>query len=131
MKVSKKNIQTWVKALRSGKYMQGQSKLQVNAGFCCLGVACKLFIPEKYQSFSEHSPGMLYGCVPSDQDHSPEWLDGINDDFEKKTGAQLTRLNDGIPVRSDTGTLENMELDFNEIADLLEAVYILEVLNEV
>lgn len=38
----------WLTALESGQYMQGNSVLHNTAGnsFCCLGVACDLFIPE-------------------------------------------------------------------------------------
>lgn len=38
----------WVKALRSGKYIQGKNKLQTNDGkFCCLGVLCDIHSKEK------------------------------------------------------------------------------------
>lgn len=35
----------WVAALRSGDYEQGRGYLH-RGGFCCLGVACDLFIKE-------------------------------------------------------------------------------------
>ncbi len=38
-----KRIKTlWIKALRSGKYKQGKSKLHHAGRFCCLGVLCDL-----------------------------------------------------------------------------------------
>lgn len=36
--------QKWVKALRSGKYLQGYGFLAKNDRFCCLGVLCELAV---------------------------------------------------------------------------------------
>ena len=33
--------EAWVKALRSGRYKQANSRLEYNGRFCCLGVLCK------------------------------------------------------------------------------------------
>ena len=38
------NAQAWIAALRSGEYTQGHGALSVNNKFCCLGVACDLYI---------------------------------------------------------------------------------------
>ena len=44
------NAQKWVDALRSGKYVQGQSCLRKTvegvSTFCCLGVACDVYAQE-------------------------------------------------------------------------------------
>jgi len=32
----------WIKALRSGKYEQGEERLKTGNSFCCLGVLCDL-----------------------------------------------------------------------------------------
>lgn len=40
------NTKKWVAALRSGEYKQTQGRLQENDCYCCLGVACDLFIKE-------------------------------------------------------------------------------------
>ena len=34
----------WIAALRSGAYEQGTEWLEKDGKFCCLGVACNLFI---------------------------------------------------------------------------------------
>lgn len=39
-----KNAKKWVEALRSGKYEQGKMALRHENRFCCLGVACEVFI---------------------------------------------------------------------------------------
>ena len=36
----------WIKALRSGEYIQGQAQLENNKKYCCLGVACKISDPQ-------------------------------------------------------------------------------------
>lgn len=36
----------WLQALESGEYKQGSGALVKDNCFCCLGVACELFIPE-------------------------------------------------------------------------------------
>lgn len=42
-----KNAKLWVKALRSGRFQQTKRRLAVvNEGYCCLGVACELYIAQ-------------------------------------------------------------------------------------
>jgi hypothetical protein len=115
MKINIKKLKTWVIALRSGNYQQTKATLQDETGYCCLGVACKLFIPEGKQKLTD--AGYLVGVMPDEQPYSPKWLQDINRDFGVKTGKNLSELND------------NEELSFNEIADVLEMVYILKVLD--
>lgn len=61
-------MKRWVKALRSGKYKQGQQRLKTLNGvpkFCCLGVLCDLYIKEKgrlnWVDQVEHSRGVCGG----------------------------------------------------------------------
>lgn len=121
---TKREIAKWCKALRSGKYSQTKFSLQNDKGFCCLGVACDVFISDKYKL--KTGGGYLSGCLPtkSEQPHAPEWLRYVNGSFGDKTGLKLYHLND-TGVRFDNA-LER--LTFDEIADCLEAVYIRGVL---
>jgi len=109
-----KNIKKWVKALDSGKYKQCKEKLQRRDTYCCLGVACKIFIPKNKQLTIDEN---LYGCLPSSQTNTPEWLRNINDEFESKTDRTLSALND----------FENFT--FSEIATVLELTYIHDILD--
>lgn len=109
--IDKAQFDKWIKALRSGEYKQTIQALQDKNGYCCLGVACKILI--KTPDMHEDS---LIGDFPYQQKHAPEWLKCINSNFEFKTGINLTDLND----------IEHFT--FDEIADLLEAVYIHQVL---
>lgn len=115
---TKAQIKKWVTALRSGKYKQSIGELQNHEGYCCLGVACDIFINQKSKLL--RSNGELCGTMPNSQPKAPKWLININDEFKHlqfKYGAHtyaflLTNLND---VEKFT---------FDEIADVLELVYI-------
>ena len=113
--ITKKQAQKWANALRSGKYDQTVGTLQDELGYCCLGVACKIFIPKtKLQVQS----GFLKGALPMDQKKAPKWLKIINDNFVHYLGHELSDLND------------NEGFNFDEIADLIELVYVHKALDE-
>lgn len=114
-KPTKKEITNWCNALRSGEYKQTRGALQDEDGFCCLGVLCKTQIPEDKLKF-RYSSSYLYGVVSSCQPNAKKWMKGIDTSFEELTSQDLIDLND------------NLNFTFDEIADLLEAVYIHEVL---
>lgn len=106
----------WVQALRSGKFKQGKNSLQdKNGGYCCLGVACKVIIPErklaKYTTCKNEK--CLVGVSPLSQP-SPKWLKLINDDVRLKTDGEtnLMKLNDSL------------DYSFDDIADVLELIYV-------
>lgn len=124
MKYSRIMVQKWIDALRSGEYTQTRRSLQDKKGHCCLGVACELFIPKSEQV--RGTTGFLKGGYPSDQKGvAPTWLNDELDysivrDFENFTGVELITLNDeGLGFGEDLPPLT-----FDEIADLLQAVYI-------
>lgn len=119
MKLDRKDLnqlKKWINALRSGKYKQGRYALQdSNNGYCCLGVACKILIPTKYQFRNDDD--CLLGTKPNQQ-NSPLWLRDIDSSFKDYTNRSLMILND------------HEEFNFNEISDLLQAVYIEKCLEE-
>ena len=109
--IPKKDFKIWIDALRSGKYKQTYGRLHDEKGFCCLGVACDLFIPRAYQQIRDGR--FLDGYTPKvGQKYAPTWLKKISKDFRRKTNKSLVVLNDG------------KELTFSEIADKLEEVYL-------
>lgn len=114
----KRQFNTWLKALRSGEYKQGQYVLQDSAGFCCLGVACKVVIPADQLMMEQDR---LHGVLPVHQLGAPSWLHKVNGHFASTAGMHLDSLNDG-------GTPRLPRFTFDEIADVLEAVYVLKVL---
>jgi hypothetical protein len=112
---TKKEAQKWANALRSGEHDQGRNTLEDESGnVCCLGLACKIFIPVKKQ---KTSVGILKGFYPKNQPYSPAWLRRIDKNMNKKLGFELSYLND------------RMDYTFDEIADLIELVYVHEALN--
>lgn len=125
MKPTKTEIETWVTTLRSGKFNQSTACLQNSAGYCCLGVACELFIAANKKVTK--SDGFLSGGYPISQPDSPKWLHYINNNFEQITGTALAHLNDlGIKFEE-----KHEKLSFDEIADLLELVYIHNAFGEI
>lgn len=108
--ITKQNALKWTAALRSGKYQQTKFKLQDQRGYCCLGVACDVFIPKN--KIEKYSNGMMIGLFTNNQPHCPDWLRGLNVDFNIKSGRSLSNLNDGL------------DFTFDEIADLIELVYV-------
>lgn len=109
--VPQKQMLRWIEALRSGKYTQRRGMLlDDHHSQCCLGVACTLagvaYIDILNVAFPDHSLEV------------PNWIKMINQDFNRITGEFLTDIND----REDS-------FSFDEISDLLQAVYIEKVLS--
>lgn len=133
--MTQKNLEKWVLALRSGKYNQTTGTLQSTEGFCCLGVACDIFIPEdKKDVFTSLGiKGIMKSVMPEDQPHAPKWLLRLIENFVRKTRVDLASLNDGvkfIALQTDVvGLPDGTKFTFDEIADLLELVYIHKALN--
>lgn len=48
--------QKWLKALRSGKYKQGNGKLRSKDNYCCLGVLCIVTGNTKNRDMSQQYP---------------------------------------------------------------------------
>lgn len=107
---NKKIIEKWSSELRSGKYSQTRNTMHNASGYCCLGVACDVFM-EKDKIHRVN--GFIYGGIPTKQPFAfiPDWLKGVNNDFGDKTNRKLSNLNDD-------------GYSFDEIADLLELVYV-------
>lgn len=59
----------WVRALRSGKFKQTSGALHDSTGYCCLGVACELFIPETAKQ-PKGSRTVSYGKPGEARSHS-------------------------------------------------------------
>lgn len=124
--MKKADIKKWTAALRSGEYSQTIGELNTSEGFCCLGVACKVFIPKSKLEYN--GDGFIGGGLPSCQKHAPEWLQNLSVNFYKLTDTRITDLND-LGMKHEDPMIDRVPFSFDEIADILEAVYIHEVLN--
>lgn len=126
MEPTKKDIQKWIDALRSGLYKQGRGHLQTKKGYCCLGVACDIFIPKERQI--RDAQWLLTGDTPYQQ-YAPYWLTTISANITSK-------VNPGVPnSHVATGDYiyvpewnDKYKYTFDEIADILQAIYIEKVL---
>lgn len=111
----------WVKALRSGEYMQTSGTLQ-KAGdksdsFCCLGVAFDMLAikdPDKYwwQGTVAHANKTTCGSTLSDLD-LPPWLKDWLDKTAKYDGRPMDH--ESICIRQNDAGLR-----FTDIADWIE-----------
>ena len=112
---TKKQAQKWADALRSGKYKQGRCQLQSEDGYCCLGVACDVFIKRKDMEFLY---GRIHGCLPHQQPNAPKWLKAIVGSYfyftceEEEYYCSLEDMND------------MSRCTFDMIADIIELEYV-------
>ena len=106
----------WVAALRSGEFEQVRGALDVDDGYCCLGVACKLF----QQHFgtltiaqASHNVRTYDGCKTTLPEPVRRWL-GLASDI----GAFL----DGnvSPVYRSLAELNDAGISFDMIATAIE-----------
>lgn len=108
-----KNALLWVEVLESGEYRQGRKRLKSEDRYCCLGVACELYMHVTGKSlkgtafYDEEGTQALVENLRVVRD----WLglrDGMGRFFLGGDSTLLTRLND-------TGTT------FKEIAALIRS----------
>jgi len=109
--INEKEFYKWLDALNSGEYKQTKGTLQNNNGFCCLGVACKVLVPQELQR--RDSCGHIMGGALDSQINSPRWLKQIETDAIEKTNIGLMSLNDCH------------DFSFEEIASVLYQIYVL------
>lgn len=122
MTPNKVNIQKWVDALRSGEYVQGRNSLLKDNTYCCLGVACEVYLRGNpggisfevdedgrghYDNYSGFLPPKVMEWLGVDDD-SPE----VTDQFANTSRRSAIYIND------------NLRWDFNQIADGLEGLYL-------
>jgi hypothetical protein len=99
-KLPKSFKQKWIKALRSGKFKQGNGCLHRDGRYCCLGVACAV-------SGMKHVPrGLIISRELPKYDDVPDIIRGSTTD--NSIVDQLVNMND----------FERK--DFNEIADYIQ-----------
>jgi len=126
----KKYADKWVKALRSGNYQQGKGALCKDNNFCCLGVLCDV-IKDDFDIKEISSPhGIRYSfedsesnfCIPIDlvpklglksTDPSVPTPETVHSNYYRNFDGKI-----GLSTLND-----NLEFDFNKIADLVEKHY--------
>lgn len=133
---NRENMQKWVDALRSGEFKQGKGHLRVNDTYCCLGVACELALRDGVELPVEIHAAQCNHAVDLKEKHSGGMYeyDGGSSVLPKQVSDWL-----GIGVahplaRDDDGELRGVAelndlhgMDFNRIADAIEAEYLAKV----
>ena len=118
-----KNVQKWTKALRSGKYKQGQGSLRSKDGFCCLGVVADIcpYI-EWADPQKEYGPYLALGNKGREQGHlslptcAKEWV-GLKTNF----GGFSLRVAPYETCKDLSDLNDEKKLSFYEIADFIES----------
>lgn len=109
--MNKRIKKSWIKALRSGKYEQGEGALRKGDQFCCLGVLCDLHAKATGDQWDADSNGYSYhGARAMLPEAVANWA-GINDD-DPKLGPR--RISKHAAATNDSGK------DFSYIADRIE-----------
>lgn len=111
------NRQKWIEALRRGDYTQGKYALKSKDAFCCLGVACDVYMKEtglgawdKHGAFILENEEAAVTALPKSV---TDWY-GLDSEigFYRTPEGKLTHL-----------VFENdsLKTSFDEIADIIES----------
>lgn len=133
---NKENIRKWVTALRSGEYEQGREALRNGDKFCCLGVACDVALEDglALRHGEDDAAGHLYDDNPSFLPSAVmDWL-GLDPDstgtaahaYDNNIVLAETPLGFGVRRVFATEANDELEWDFNQIADAIETRYLTE-----
>lgn len=110
----------WVKALRSGKYVQGYGRLRTeNDQFCCLGVLCDLAAKEGVGKWDGHrgEPGFTDDNGDSSETKLPLF---VKDWAGLDSSNPSVRLNGSTWSQSLATVNDTLTGSFEKIADLIE-----------
>jgi hypothetical protein len=123
------NVKKLTTALRSGKYKQIKKQLCNEAGYCCLGVACEVFMENggeldkkstdyRAMSFAEVKTGKIE--VYKEFTYNGERT-ALPEEVRKWLGFHTYIGRFGDDVKDSLAYLnDNMDYDFNMIADVIE-----------
>ncbi len=124
MKVTQKEYKRrrklWTEALRSGKYSQCEAALRNSVGYCCLGVACEVYIAQGNKLRVEEQLNYMEGLVYYKYDGEKEMLPKVVMNWFG------LRRNDGHYFINDVTTSRlvddnDLRRTFEEIAEIIEA----------
>ena len=113
------NAKKWVAALHSGQFKQTKSCLSSEGRYCCLGVACEVYIADGHVLEKSKEEGLCkYGgeryVLPPIVQH---WLRLRNDNGS--TNAALVRSDGGFSYG--LSSANDRGATFTEIADFIES----------
>lgn len=111
-------IRLWIEALRSGEYKQERGSLRYTDHYCCLGVACDVFL--KKVGVGEWIMNG-YGSLFKLMGHSTgvSWPDAVRDWFGLCLADESVLVDGKNPMYAN----DSLEWTFEQIADALERRY--------
>lgn len=118
MQILTKPQKLWIKALRSGKYKQGKSRLQYHNTFCCLGVACLVYEQETGNTLERSSlpyGDELYGQNLNRYRVVKQWLN-----LRSTLGRALKGDDKSLIDNKSLIQLNDTDNSFTDIANILE-----------
>lgn len=123
--------EAWLKALRSGEYVQGEGSLLSREGYCCLGVACAsvgvkddLIEDSAFIYAHFNTEGFIPKNLISDNSTLALILSGLNDATFTSISVSDYLASDGAKIKFPTPPTKYnwyYKLDFEQIADFIEA----------
>lgn len=132
---NKDRIRTWLKALRSGSYEQGQNVLRsrVSEGlgvgedkYCCLGVACSVFAQELDLDVSVAEEDS-WGCYYSYGEASTVLPENLANYLGFQSCDPAVYVRSGREIVGITRANDLLGLSFDELADAVEYTYLAEL----
>lgn len=111
------NAKKWIEALRSGRYKQGKGHLRTKDEYCCLGVACELYIEAGGHLSVQEDDGGVYHY---DYEHAllpgtvREWLGLDQRDGSYFSGNHMPTRATSLAFHNDHG------MTFEHIAAIIE-----------
>lgn len=140
--VNKEHIKLWVDALKSGNYEQSDGSLKNDRGYCCLGVACEVYIAaeDKLTTDARFENHTFFDASTDDKGETAmlplsvmKWLgfesndpcvdyiqDEYDEDLEEFTGEKVEN-NDSLSCLND-----DKNFDFHQIAEVLKENFLKE-----
>jgi len=122
---AQRRVRDWIEALRSGRYERGTGCLRQVDAYCCLGVACDLYDPDRWRPGWDGGETWDWGGLASDLSGYEVAEAGaeVRHAYRLRTGDGQYR-NDDRTVRTGARTCLAYDNDsgwtFAEIADVIE-----------
>jgi len=115
--MNKNLVKKWIKALRSGKYKQTSGSLHDVNGYCCLGVACKVYKDTKGITKSIRSVAGVI-CKNKRRDDKSEHIH--NKVVAKAFGLNRISDLDYLYTQGRLASMNDLGNSFSDIADYIE-----------
>lgn len=127
--MNKENVEKLIAALESGGYKQTRERLHTSLGYCCLGVACDLYLKENGGEWTEKSYGVYAMPMSSGEPNEYVMPDYVYKWYGFDTGNPTLPPGSHAedPYMGMAGMNDDMNWDFPKIASVLRRALEIEV----